>query len=95
MIVEGTLDILCEKCKKVNTVDSYDTEFELSSSDDDRGMGSENQYTWSSSFPCENCDNEIEIEYDVWEYPEGAYNSEECNISGGKTNDRFIFNFID
>ena len=46
-------------------------------------------------FNCDKCDSEIEIEYQVWEYPDGAFNMDEVTITGGEEISRYAYDFID
>ncbi|WP_412476637.1 hypothetical protein [Flavobacterium sp. TBRC 19031] len=58
-------------------------------------MGPEYQYTWETTFDCEECPNEIEITYDVWEYPVGAYNHSDIQVKGGAVDGEFGYDFAD
>lgn len=91
--VEGSINIVCEQCTAINKLSAEDTDFDIVSGSE-RQMGEENQYSWQTVFNCEECDNEIEVEYEVWEYPAGVFNNEDINVKGGKTEDQFDFNFI-
>jgi hypothetical protein len=94
-IVIGNFSLICSKCGKQHNFSAEDTDFDLCSSEE-RQMGPENGYLWECSFKCEgkNCGNEIEIEYEVWEYPIGAFNMDEVRISGGREEQRFDYDFI-
>lgn len=83
MIVNGTLSVECKKCGKVNDFDSDESDFEITDSEV-REQGNEITYTWEDTFECNNedCDNEIEIECGVWEYPKGELNHAETKIEG-------------
>lgn len=91
-IAEGILNINCQNCNNTNKILSEDSDFEVIGGGEGQ-MGVENQYSWESNFVCSHCDNEIQIEYEVWEYPEGSYNFEDLKIHGGKSQDKFTFNF--
>jgi predicted SprT family Zn-dependent metalloprotease len=51
--------------------------------EEEREMGVERTYETTSPYACQ-CGNTIEITFEVWEYPEGAYNCENCSCSGGE-----------
>lgn len=91
-IVTGTFSLTCEKCDKQHDFKSADADFEVTSTDE-RQMGTESCYSWNNTFNCDNCDNEIEVEYDVWEYPEGAYNNDDVRINGGEEVSRYSYDF--
>lgn len=90
-IVSGSFSVTCSKCNTVHDFDASDADFEHTSSDE-RNMGPEHQYSWETTFDCE-CGNEIEIIYDVWEYPAGAYNHSDVEVSGGSPNGQFDYDF--
>ncbi len=56
-------------------------------------MGEENGYLWKETIECDECENEISIEYSVYEYPTGAFNNDDVRIEGGKEKSRFGYNF--
>lgn len=57
-------------------------------------MGMEHGYGWDHRFHCEKCPNYIEIEYQVWEYPPGAFNNDDAtNITGGEITSKFDYDF--
>lgn len=92
-IVNGTFSLTCSKCSKQHDFTSVDADFDFTSSDE-RPMGAENCYSWETEFNCDKCGNTIEIEYEVWEYPQGAFNMDEVKISGGTKICRFDYDFI-
>ncbi len=93
-IAKGTFSLTCLKCGKQH-------DFLASDSDVNPQFGSESQmdaetgYVWEHTFNCdnENCDNEIEINYEVWEYPEGVFNMDQIDIKGGKEVSMFDYDF--
>lgn len=56
-------------------------------------MGPENLWVWKHEFECDECGNQIEIEYSVSEYPVGAFNFETINVEGATTVSEFGFDF--
>lgn len=67
-------EIVCPHCNKKVNVNFQIQDLEFVSSDDDRGMGSEVEYSFTEEAKCPNCGKDIEIEGSVWEYPVGAVN---------------------
>ena len=91
-IVKGTFSLTCSKCNKQHDFTSDEADFDATSGSE-RQMGPETGYTWECTFNCDKCDNEIEIEYEVWEYPMGAFNHEQINIKGGTSINSFDYDF--
>jgi hypothetical protein len=58
-------------------------------------MGSQICHSWEHTFNCDNdqCDNEIEIKYEVWEYPPSSFETDDVKISGGEEESRFNYDF--
>ena len=58
-------------------------------------MGTEICYNWEQSYECddENCENEIDIEYTIYEYPSGHLNTDELNVKNGIEVTRFEYEF--
>lgn len=90
-IVKGSMTVQCNQCGKIHTISAEDTDFE-NSYGDERQMGTENGFTWEYTIDCE-CGNEIEIIYEVWEYPEGAFNNDNVTLNGGTLIDKFGYDF--
>jgi len=81
--LSGVAEIKCSKCNNVFDVDGSDIYVEAIGSDE-KNMGPETYYAGSSEFICPQCKNNIEIEYEASEYPIGALNYSEVNISGAE-----------
>lgn len=92
-IVEGIMTITCDKCGHVNDILAENADFE-NTGVVERQMGAENSYLWEDNFKCENCDNEIRVKYEVWEYPLGAFNNDSIEVDGGKYDQIFDYDFI-
>lgn len=93
--ISGTLSVKCKKCGTVTDFDSDEADFEPTGGGDDRGMGQENGYNWETTFNCDKCGNEIEIDYEVWEYPVGAFNNDDVRLSGATEEGRYSYDFQD
>jgi hypothetical protein len=93
-IAKGTFSLICSNCGQQHDFTADDADFELRHGSE-RQMGPENGYVWEHAFECDgkNCSNEIEIEYEVYEYPVGAFNMDEVKISGGQEKHRFEYDF--
>ena len=87
-ITNNIIEIECGECStvlKISPSDLYVSEEVL---DPDREMGPEYEYDFKGEFKCQNCGNDMEICIKGFEYPEGAYNSQDeethgCSILGG------------
>jgi phage FluMu protein Com len=65
--------IECPKCKKSSNINFEINDIEYASSDE-RGMGTETEYSFTIEVKCPNCENLFEVDGVVWEYPVGAVN---------------------
>ena len=92
-MVNGNFSVTCSKCGHVNDFDASESDFEQTGTEE-KGMGVQKQYTWEITFDCDGCGNEIEVVYDVWEYPTGAYNDSDIQVSGGTATGEFGYDFI-
>ncbi len=82
---EESLLIRCDKCGELFVVDADDLEFEWEGGVvADRGMGDESQYDAENYVVCPHCGNDIELKFQVWEYPMGAFNYQNIEIEGGE-----------
>lgn len=90
-IATGTMSVKCNQCGKIHTISSDDADFE-NSYGSERQMGEENGYVWEHTFDCD-CGNEIEIIYEVWEYPTGVFNNDNVTIEGGTLVNKFGYDF--
>lgn len=78
--------IRCDNCGELFSFDAGDMEFDWEGGvvDDDRGMGCEMEYESQESCNCPNCNNQIDLTLQVWEYPVGVFNYQEIKIEGGE-----------
>ena len=90
-MVNGNFSIKCNKCGTQHDFPANEAEFEFDGGEE-RQMGAENSYSWNSSFNCD-CGNEIEFEYGIWEYPVGAYNNDNVDITNGTEVERYSYDF--
>lgn len=91
-IVKGTFSLNCDKCGKQHDFAEDDADFDATSGSE-RQMGPENGYSWEINFNCDKCGNEIDVEYEIWEYPVGAFNNDQLTINGGTEISRFDYDF--
>lgn len=75
-------NIHCPYCNHKNEIDLEDYLFDESCYEKENGMGPDIVYSFNTekNFMCTNCDNVIEIEGWIREYPIGAYDSEKIII---------------
>lgn len=90
-IVIGSMTVKCKQCGKIHTISAEEADFE-NNYGEERQMGTENGYVWEHSIKC-GCGNEIEISYEVWEYPEGTFNTDNVTINGGILINKFGYDF--
>ena len=83
MTLSNNLKIKCNKCGHVNSVNKNDLDFD-SSSYENRGMGTEIDYSCSCDIPCDKCNSTITIKIEGSEYPVGAYNHSSYECEGGE-----------
>lgn len=91
--VIGTFSVVCNNCGKQTDFEEVDADFD-STGGSERQMGPENGYSWEMNFNCE-CGNEIEFDYQVHEYPVGAFNHEDVRITGAEVVNTFDYDFSD
>ncbi len=90
-LAAGTFIIKCKQCGKGYTFNENDAEFDQISGSE-RQMGPESCYAWQHAFTCD-CGQEIEIDYQVWEYPMGAFNMDNVDLVGAEEVSRYDYNF--
>jgi|GEM_PF-218801 len=79
--LSGNAEIRCSKCDSTFSIDGSDIYvYEVGS--EERSMGAEIFYGGSSEFSCPKCRNEIEVKYEASEYPIGALNYSEIDVTG-------------
>lgn len=77
--------IRCGTCGELFAFDAGNMNFEWEGGVvDDRGMGSEMEYESQESCFCPNCGKQIDLTLQVWEYPAGAFNTQNIEIDGGE-----------
>lgn len=81
--ISGHATYICNKCGAKHFLHPRDFYFEAQSGSE-RGMGQETQYVAEFQDPCHNCNSEINIQFEVWEYPVGAINYITENASGAE-----------
>lgn len=95
---ERTLVLNCDNCGQISTYrrNEFTLDFDAVGTDS-RSMGDENEYESIEYVECQNCGNEIEITFKVWEYPIGCHNYDEIEITGASLISSFPFsvNFYD
>lgn len=81
MVLLEDLHIICNECKKEHRIDKdcleYDVEFL-----EERGMGAEFEHDFRGEERCSKCGNWMSFTVMGYEYPEGAYNSQDKESFG-------------
>ena len=80
IIAKGN-EIRCKKCSKLYKI-SPDDFGKPKTNSDERSMGYETQYIWKYEFNCDQCENELKITIEVYEYPIGILNYKEFHAEG-------------
>ena len=76
--------IRCNRCGKVTGIHKEEFDFEPYVYDHgDNRMGEEIEFRHDGYFECDQCGNEISFTISGFEYPVGAFNFEDCGITGG------------
>lgn len=81
--ITGKATYKCEKCGAKHFLHDEHFHFEAEFGSD-RSMGEEVQYRSELDEPCHNCNNEIRLRFEVWEYPTGIVNMTNEEASGAQ-----------
>jgi hypothetical protein len=84
--ITGKASYKCLSCGAIHFLHNKDFNFEPESGSY-RKMGQETQYSAEFNEKCQKCNNDIEIRFEVWEYPAGIINMTDAEISGAKVLD--------
>lgn len=77
--------VRCNECGQEIIVEYDDLDFEWEAvSGYERSMGTETEYQSTEYIDCHHCNNQIEIEFHIWEYPIGSLNNDSIEINGGE-----------
>lgn len=80
-----SLLIHCDDCGELFSVDSGTFDFDwVGGVVDDRGMGYETEYEYEDSCFCPSCGKQIDLTFQVWEYPMGVFNYQNIEVDGGE-----------
>jgi hypothetical protein len=90
-ITKGVFSLTCSKCNKQYDFDGASIEFDHPLGFK-RQEGTENGYIWEHFFACD-CENEITVDYEVWEYPAGTLENDDVRIVGGAEIKRYEYDF--
>ncbi len=83
--MDEKLIIVCKNCNYHNLVHKSDMDWQsISYEKPDFQMGNEVEHYCNHTIYCENCGEEIEIDYSAWEYPAGCFETSNIDISGGE-----------
>lgn len=75
----------CNYCHQENVIPFNQLHLEFNCvGGSERNMGEENQYAAEESLECSFCGNEINILFEIWEYPTGFHNYSDISIDSGE-----------
>lgn len=81
----ATFKLRCNSCGKSNEYDCSDIDWDCVESYE-RQMGNENHYEASLEYTCD-CSNQMSLILHCWEYPVGAVNTTDVEVSGAELED--------
>ncbi|WP_162941084.1 hypothetical protein [Photobacterium salinisoli] len=81
--ITGKATYKCTNCGAKHYLHNDDFYFEAESGSE-RGMGGEVQYSYELDEKCHNCDADIHLKFEVWEYPVGIINMTNEESSGAE-----------
>lgn len=84
-MITGKASFYCSKCGTKYSLKQEDFDFQAESCSE-RGMGEETQYAFEYQRQCDSCDQDIEIKFEVWEYPVGIVNDIVVESHAGASN---------
>lgn len=80
---EEDIKCCCSICHNIHYIQYGDLGEREFIESDDRGMDLERHWGLHSFFACEECGNDMEVNIDIWEYPEGCFNDISCSDCQG------------
>lgn len=85
------LKFKCDNCGRIHKYHELDFDLDFQCVGvSERNMGAENQYIAEEFIEC-SCGNQININFEVWEYPEGVHNYDTIEIDGAELLESFYF----
>ena len=89
----GTFWIKCNNCEEQIDFQADEADFDCNGGTE-RQMGPEKGYSWNYEFKCFECNEQhINIEYEVYKYPVGAFNNDNIRLDGATELTRFDYVF--
>lgn len=83
--IKDYIVVKCDKCGSEITVNYDGLCFDWEACGGaERSMGQETEYKSVEYVHCPTCDEQIEIEFHLWEYPVGAVNYTDTYVEGGE-----------
>ena len=79
--ITGKASYECSSCGAVHFLQGDDLNFDAECGSS-REMGEEIQHVAEFEHKCQKCNNDIEIKFEVWEYPIGIINMTDSNVTG-------------
>ena len=83
--VTGTFAFTCNKCGTQHDFPATDADFEDGYEDASPQASSDTVFVWDFALDCDNpaCNNEIEVQYEVWQSAQKTFSKDELTIGGG------------
>ena len=91
-IVRGIFSFPCNECGHRHDIPDETADFHPLDPVDENAEDAEHKYGWHYTTKCE-CRRLIEIDYVIWEYPQGEFSNVEIDIDGGTLVDEFTYDF--
>lgn len=89
---EKYLIVQCDHCREEFHIFKNDIDFDWNIANvDDRSMGEERMFTTTFREQCPHCQHNIEVTFEVWEYPTGVINHTNIECDGGEIHSKFDF----
>ena len=92
--ITGSASFRCSNCGHVHSLHPEDFDFSAESGSN-RSMGQETLYVSYHNQACDHCGQEIEIRFEVWEYPTGIVNHSAHEATGATdVSDSFYYQHV-
>lgn len=89
--LKDSMLLRCKKCDHLFEINADDLNFDWEMEEyDERGMGNECHYSSTELCECPNCEKDIELTLNVWEYPPNSFNEQDI-----KSDDAIIVQKMD
>ena len=90
--VSGVVTLQCNQCKKTHNVQAPPADEWQEVERDERQMGPESNWEYTEEIDC-SCGSTLRLTVNAWEYPEGAFNTDEYSTSDCTVGSRWNIGF--